>query len=108
MLGHVPVSGDEMIVTPAFQGAVEEAARTILAELAGNGLELARLLPRTTKPPASGGFSQADERTRTLDLLHGKDVARADRRWREQADGVNRRVSAYRSRPGVPATVTQT
>jgi len=32
----------------------------------------------STKPAVSSGFLEADERARTVDLLHGKDVARAD------------------------------
>jgi hypothetical protein len=36
------------------------------------------------EPPVSGGILQADEGTRTLDLLHGKDGARVNRNRHEQ------------------------
>jgi hypothetical protein len=39
---------------------------------------LAAITARTTAPLDLQGFLGADEGTRTLDLLHGKDVARAD------------------------------
>jgi hypothetical protein len=38
------------------------------------------------KPAVSSGFCEADEGTRTLDLLHGKDTARGDRNCQEQTD----------------------
>jgi hypothetical protein len=44
--------------------------------LCPNGHEVAA--DANKKPRVSGGFLEADEGTRTLDLLHGKDEARAD------------------------------
>jgi integrase len=44
------------------------------------------LLRRQQKTPPERGFLRADEGTRTLDLLHGKDAARADRNSQEPTD----------------------
>jgi len=40
------------------------------------------LLQRQQKTPRERGFVEADEGTRTLDLLHGKETARVD--WSRQ------------------------
>src|SRR6188508_944493 len=40
------------------------------------------MTPRTQKTPHLRGFCEADEGTRTLDLLHGKETARVD--WSRQ------------------------
>jgi hypothetical protein len=57
-----------------------------------------------TKTPRFTGVFEADEGTRTLDLLHGKDWARADRRCREVTDALDYAESCCDGCPKVTAT----
>ena len=60
---------------------LESPARLRIGRVAHDPHEAEEALPRlVVKPAVSSGFSEADEGTRTLDLLHGKDRARTDRR----------------------------
>jgi hypothetical protein len=43
-------------------------------------------------PPFSAGFCEADEGTRTLDLLHGKDLAQRDWSGQEPTGGLVIRI----------------
>ncbi len=63
---------------------------------------------RSNKTPDFRGFWKADEGTRTLDLLHGKDGARADSNRHETSNRLGYSAVLSRERPEVTATDSQT
>ena len=64
--------------------------------------------PNNAKPAVSSGFCEADEGTRTLDLLHGKDRARSDRSRPEPTIARSARLLTPARRLEASATDSQT
>ena len=79
-------------------------ARTVLGRVQG----VCWLLRRRQKTPPERGFVEVDEGTRTLDLLHGKDLARGDWSRHEPTNGSVMRVTGGCQRQGPTATDTKT
>ena len=65
------------------------------------------VVTRSNKNPRFTGALEADDGTRTHDLLHGKEPARGDKGCHERTDGLLMRNRTGRARPEVPPTDAQ-